>query len=108
MQRIAKGFFSENNSEFWKNSTKFVFWITNSPILRELLIISLKSSKDENDGNASQTILCKSFSINIKPKSLFDIVLNKLGSNLESVPFIDINEGLQIDRCDIKKYMKNR
>ena len=37
-----------------------------------------------------------------------DIVLNKLGSNLESVPFIDINEGLQIDRCDIKKYMKNR
>lgn len=37
-----------------------------------------------------------------------DIILNKLGSNLESVPFIDINEGLQIDRCDIKKYMKNR
>ena len=37
-----------------------------------------------------------------------DIVLNKLGSNLESVPFIDINEELQIDRCDIKKYMKNR
>ena len=37
-----------------------------------------------------------------------DVVLNKLGSNLESVPFIDVNEGLQIDRCDIKKYMKNR
>ena len=37
-----------------------------------------------------------------------DVVLKKLGSNLESVPFVDVNEGLQIDRCDIKKYMKNR
>ena len=36
-----------------------------------------------------------------------DIVLNKLGSNLESVPFIDINEGLQIDRCDIKLNLDN-
>lgn len=37
-----------------------------------------------------------------------DTVLNMIGSNLEGIPFIDINEGLQIDKSDIKKYMKNR
>lgn len=37
-----------------------------------------------------------------------DSVLNMIGSNLEGIPFIDINEELQIDKSDIKKYMKNR